>query len=509
MSWRSSGLIGGLALASLVAGCGGSDDKPSKPPDGEQTSAGDAPTWYQDVQPILHRKCGSCHKPGAIAPFSVMDYESAKPFAALMVSAIEDGRMPPFSARSTPECTPRYPYANDPRLSPEELDKVKGWAKGGTPLGDTLTAAALVEPPPVAIERADVVMKLPEPIVVEDTGEGDLHTCLIVDPKIEKDGYVVSRQVTSGNEKVLHHVTTYIVRQEKADGTAITREEMDAAFMSAKGAKVGGRYKCFGGPTLDATGLGYSLLGSWAPGGGPVTSPPDSGQPVKKGSVVVLDLHYHPLPSGREVDADTSYALQFADKTPKYIATPIFVGFADAKQKVHDEGEFGVSDLKLQPGETTPEFVIPPNVKDHVEEFSVKWKLPRSPLKIYFASSHMHYVGRDQMVRLENAKPVDGETAMECLEHTPSWDFNWQMGYTWDTTYDKLPTIHDGDTVHVRCVYDNTLGNRFIRDALELQGKSEPVEVRVGEDTLDEMCLSLMGISYPNIAYIQETGMTP
>lgn len=502
-----------LALSLVAAACGSDDDKPAGTSkeniQDSDAGAGDAPTWYQHIQPIVHEKCGACHKPDNIAPFSVLSYEAAKPFAMLMVNAVEDGRMPPFGARETPECTPKHKYANDPRLSPEQQKQLRAWAEAGAPAGDPKSAAKLTEPPAVEIERADVVMKLPEPIEVKDTGKGDLHLCLIVDPKIEKDGYVVSRQVTSGNPKVLHHVTTYIVRPEKADGTKLTREQMDEAFMSTKGAKVGGRYNCFGGPTLDATGLGYSLLGSWAPGGGPVNSPPDSGQPVKAGSVVVLDMHYHPLPNVTETDRDTTYALQFADSIPKFVATPVFMGFADGKQKVHDDSMFGTADLLKQPGESEPEFLIPPNASNHVEEWTFKWKLPQGPIKIYFASSHMHYAGRDLSVKLENAKPAEGESAMECLERTPNWDFNWQMGYSWDTDYEGLPTIHDGDTIHVHCTYDNTMKNRAIAAALKAQGKSEPVEIRVGEDTLDEMCLSLMGITYPNAAYYQQSGATP
>jgi hypothetical protein len=511
LSFTGAFRLTSLALALSLSACG--DDTPAATPDSgvsaSSASSTDTPTWYQHIQPIVHVKCGACHRPDAIAPFSVLEYESAKNFATLMVDAVESGRMPPFAARATPDCTPRNKFSNDPRLTDGEKALLKAWAEGGAPAGDKDTAAAVTEPNPVAIGRADVVMKLPEPILVEDKGKGDVHTCLVVDPHIEKDGYVISRQVTSGNPKVLHHVTTYIVRPELADGTKITRDQMNDAFMTAKGVKVGGRYDCFGGPTLDNTGLGYSLLGSWAPGGGPVTSPTDSGQPVKAGSVVVLDMHYHPVPSGPETDKDTEYALQFADSIPKFVATPIFMGFADAKQKVHDDSMFGTADLLLQPGETTPEFIIPAGEAHHVEEWTFKWKLPQSPLKVYFASSHMHYVGRDLMVTLEHAAPASGEDALECLEHTPDWDFNWQLGYGWDTSYDNLPTINDGDTVHVRCTYDNTLGNKAIAAALAVRNMTAPVEVRVGEDTLDEMCLSLMGISYPNAEYYAQSGATP
>jgi hypothetical protein len=478
-------LIALCAIASSWLACG-DDDQVAGVGDGgapSEVALTGTPTWYEHIQPFLHEKCSACHRPDKIAPFSMLDYASAKPFAAMMVKAVEEGRMPPFQARETPECTPKHPFADDPRLSATQLDMLRKWAANGAPEGDKSAAAPLKEPPPVDIERADAVLTLPEPITVVDDGSGDLHTCLIADPKILKDGYVVSRQVTSGNEKVLHHVTTYIVAPALTDGTVLTREQMNEAFVKAKGKGIGQRYDCFGGPTLDSTGLRYSLLGSWAPGGKPVTSPPDSGQPVKAGSVVVLDMHYHPIPSGPEVDSKTSYSLQFADKVPRLIANPVFQGFADVKQAIHTETANGVTDLLLQPGETQPEFLIPAGASKHVEQWQMKWKLPLSPLKIYFAASHMHYAGVDLMVQLLNGTPQPGEDPVECLERTPNWDFNWQLGYSWDTPYENLPTLHDGD---------------IIRSPASTTTRAP----KQGEVTLDEMCLSLMGISYPNSAYV-------
>jgi hypothetical protein len=66
-----------------------------------------------------------------------------------------------------------------------------------------------------------------------------------------------------------------------------------------------------------------------------------------------------------------------------------------------------------------------------------------------------------------------------------------------DAPYDQLPVMAAGDVLRFRCVFDNTLGNRFVAKELDVQGLEEPIEVRLGEDTLDEMCLSAIGIIYP------------
>ena len=89
------------------------------------------------------------------------------------------------------------------------------------------------------------------------------------------------------------------------------------------------------------------------------------------------------------------------------------------------------------------------------------------------------------------------QPAEECLLQTPHWDFNWQRGYRYDAPLDELPTAGPGDVLQFRCTYDNSLDNPFVRDALDEQGLTEPREVRLGEESLDEMCLGAFAVAYP------------
>ncbi len=41
------------------------------------------PTFSKDVAPILYKNCASCHRPGEIAPMSLLTYEEARPWAAI------------------------------------------------------------------------------------------------------------------------------------------------------------------------------------------------------------------------------------------------------------------------------------------------------------------------------------------------------------------------------------------------------------------------------------------
>ena len=86
-----------------------------------------------------------------------------------------------------------------------------------------------------------------------------------------------------------------------------------------------------------------------------------------------------------------------------------------------------------------------------------------------------------------------GEPADECLVHS-DWNFDWQRTYQYDAPIETLPTFGHGDTVELKCTYDNTMHNSFVQRALMEQGLVAPIDVVLGEQTLDEMCLALVGV---------------
>ena len=44
-------------------------------------AAGGQPTFTKDVVPILQRSCQDCHRPGSVAPMSLLSYEDVRPWA--------------------------------------------------------------------------------------------------------------------------------------------------------------------------------------------------------------------------------------------------------------------------------------------------------------------------------------------------------------------------------------------------------------------------------------------
>jgi hypothetical protein len=502
-----------LACA-LHAGCGGSDGKSAEVADaghteGEKVAEG-APTWHQDIAPLVAEKCSGCHKEKGIAPFSLESYESAKPFAMLMANAVEAGTMPPFLAQDTDECKPKLGWMNDLRLSADQKKLLRRWAEANAPRGDTKSAAEITPPAPSALEREDVIMTVPKEYTIE--GKKDLHTCAIVDPKLTKDEYVVGRLITAGNNKILHHVVSYVIEPGQIEDPAgsgtkrtRTRAELEAALLKAKGTGSGGSYDCFGGPALqDVTTT--TMLDAWAPGGIANMSPTSSGQPVSKDSLVLLDIHYHPT-GAPETDSTTKLSLMLAKEKPAYVSRTLLLGNFEGKVVFGPTGPSGgTGDLLLQPGESAAEFMVPANAKDHIEDMTWTWRLPLGSIRVTGMATHMHYVGRKMRITLEHKAPASSESKEECLIETPRYDFNWQRGYgfdvdyksNFDSAYKALPEMRDGDTLKFHCEFDNSMDNKFVVKALQDQDLSSPIEVRLGEDTLDEMCLGAVGIMYPN-----------
>src|SRR5215467_10638210 len=55
-------------------------------------------TFSKDVAPILFKNCAACHRPDDIAPFSVLSYKDARPWAKSIREKVASREMPPWGA---------------------------------------------------------------------------------------------------------------------------------------------------------------------------------------------------------------------------------------------------------------------------------------------------------------------------------------------------------------------------------------------------------------------------
>jgi len=457
-----------LALfVSALAACssGGDADNTSGPTNVPDPPAS-GPTYYKDIVPIVQKSCQSCHRAGEIAPFGLTTYAEASAVAGLMAIETKSRRMPPWGALDTSECQPKHAWQEDLRLSEEEIATFEAWSQAGAPEGDPKDAPPAFEPPASDLEGKDLDLTPDKPFVT--SGDSDQFQCFVLDPKLATTRYMNGVYFVPGNPKVVHHILLFA----------------DPGKESLNKAPVGGNYTCFGGSGLPGT----KLLAGWAPGGVPVELPANVGTPVEAGSLLVMQIHYHPGGTTADPDA-TTVQMRFNDTPPEYYLTTALIG-NDQSAKPGGNG--------LLPGPNdsggVPEFRIPAGAKGHTETMVLTLPgmingNPTPKIWVYSAASHMHLVGVDQKVTLTHA---DGSE--ECLLQTPQWDFSWQRGYAYDAPLESLPVFAPGDKLTNRCTYNNSKDNADLVDALIEQNKTDPVDVFMGESTLEEMCLSGLGL---------------
>src|SRR5512133_3484929 len=56
------------------------------------------PTFAHDVAPLIYKNCTTCHRPGGLGPFSLLDYDSAAKKLDEIQDAVSSGYMPPWHA---------------------------------------------------------------------------------------------------------------------------------------------------------------------------------------------------------------------------------------------------------------------------------------------------------------------------------------------------------------------------------------------------------------------------
>ena len=56
--------------------------------------------------------------------------------------------------------------------------------------------------------------------------------------------------------------------------------------------------------------------------------------------------------------------------------------------------------------------------------------------------------------------------------------------------------MKSGDRLDIQCTYNNTPSNPKLADSLSDRGLQAPIDVRLGESTLDEMCLTATSFIY-------------
>src|SRR5580704_19374920 len=117
-----------------------------------------SPTFNKDVLPILQKNCQGCHRPGEVAPMSLVTYKDARPWAKAIKLAVVTEKMPPWFA------DPKYGhFSNDRRLSQADVDTLVRWADSGALEGNAKDAPAPLQFTDGWNIKPDIIVQMPKP----------------------------------------------------------------------------------------------------------------------------------------------------------------------------------------------------------------------------------------------------------------------------------------------------------------------------------------------------------
>lgn len=153
---------------------------------------------FDQVAPVLHQKCAACHRPGQVAPFSLLTYQDALGFKDTIKEVVLQKRMPPWHA------DPNHgKFANDRSLTDLEKSLLVRWIDSGAPAGED--ELDLPEFPSGWTLRTDVLLKMSEPFSVPAEGVLDYQE-FALDPGFSEDTWIQGIEVLPGNTSVVHHI---------------------------------------------------------------------------------------------------------------------------------------------------------------------------------------------------------------------------------------------------------------------------------------------------------------
>src|SRR4029078_2638383 len=138
-------------------------------------------TFTKDVAPILQRSCQNCHRPGAIAPMSLLTYQDARPWAKSIKAKVTAREMPPWYIDRHVGITK---FKDDPSLTDAEIALIAKWADAGAPAGNMADMPAprqFTDVDKWHIGKPDIVVTLPKSYELRANGPDEFYD-VDVDP---------------------------------------------------------------------------------------------------------------------------------------------------------------------------------------------------------------------------------------------------------------------------------------------------------------------------------------
>ena len=385
-----------------------------------------APTFNKEILPILQKNCQGCHRPGEVAPMSLINYSDARPWAKAMKAAVVSKKMPPWFADNTVAH-----YADVRTLSADEIALLGAWADNGAPEGDAKDKPAPVKFPQGWNLKPDMIVEMPTEFHLPATGAIE-YQYMLVKANFPEDVWISAAEMRPGDARVVHHGEVWVLppgskwMENATPGVAYPQSAMKKA--PADGIDILGKFN----PNIGAQNFVFG----------------DSAKFVPKGADLVFEIHYTAI--GKETTDKTKVGLVFAKgpHTSRY-----FTSY----------------------GPQAPNLVIAAN--DNNAEVVSEMTMA-TEAKLVYVQPHMHLRGKDYEMRLVYP------TGEKQTVFKGKFDFNWQMGYT----FEQPILLPKGTRLIGISHFDNSANNRFNPDPSK--------EIRWGLQNWDEMSNAFIGLVF-------------
>ncbi len=399
------------------------------------------PTFTADVAPIIYKNCASCHHPGGLGPFSLVEYDSVKKRVGDIEDAVRDGVMPPWHAEG-----PRGKFSNDRRLPDLDKATLLRWIASGARKGDMRAMPPKPEfPTGWEMGRPDAIVAMPEDFMVPASGTVE-YQYFEIPTGFTEDKWIQAIEFKPGAREVVHHVLVYAkVPPAPVVAGAPRPAAPPPGAPAAKPLFV--RKEQFDSPEdpprLDTLHppprrLG-TLIGGTAPGTNMMVFPAGTALRLRAGTVLTFQMHY--TAKGHAMHDRTSVGFRFAAGVPDdEMRMSAFINGA---------------------------FTLPAGQKDIAVPSELE---PTEAIKIWGILPHTHLRGTGWKYTLE--KP-DGSS--EVVLDVPRYDFNWQTYYFFANPLD----VPANAKLKSMAWYDNSATNKSNPDPT--------INVKWGDQTWEEM----------------------
>ena len=357
-------------------------------------------TFTEDLAPVINTHCVTCHRPGAIGPFSLTNYEDVQQRAVRLAEVVSDGLMPPWKPSRGGDT-----YYGAPALTPEERELFVTWAENGAPRGPegSLQAAADFDDTTWPLGEPDLVVSMDTPYTVQ-AGTGVEHRNFALPAGVTERKWVYAIDILPQGSTRSQLLRARIMLDSSGTGQQADSVDTEPGYP---------------GLALDHGVFPEGNFLVWTPGTVSEETRPGLAWPVdpRTDLIVQLAMRQHT----ETINAQVSVGLYFSDEPPALTSVTVPL--------------------------TSKTIDIPAGEASYVVEDRYRLPVGVDLLGIY---PSMHYLGKEIVA---TAELPDG--SQRDLLTITDWDIDWQDSY-----YYVSPLHLPEDTlITARFTYDNSTAN--------------------------------------------------